>query len=166
VVRDLVLIKVGGREPQVHGGKLRVGGLQLDHRGFGFRRQIVTDLRYLGLDLGQRGVGVIVELQVNRDGAQALRARRLHVIDAVSAGNHTLQGRSNEPANQISVRPYVRSRDLHHSDVAAGILPHAEGANRLQAGNQDCQIDADGKYWSFDKEIRELHLIVLEPGSR
>ena len=63
IVGDLV--RRGRRgEPQVHRRELVVGGLQLDDRGLGLRRELVADLRRLGPDLGERGIGVEVELQV------------------------------------------------------------------------------------------------------
>ena len=62
IVRNLVLIEIGGREAQIHRRKLRVRGLQIDHRRLGFRRQVVADLRYLCLNLRERSVGVVVEL--------------------------------------------------------------------------------------------------------
>ena len=143
VVGDLVLVEIGGRKSQVHRGELRVGGLQIDDGNLRVRRKIVADLRYLRLNLSQGRGGVIVDLQVNLNRAQALRAGRLHVVDAVGAGDHALDRRGNESADQVGVRADVYGRDLHHGDVAARILPHAQRANRLQAGDQDHQVDDD-----------------------
>jgi hypothetical protein len=63
VVGDLVLVEVGRGEAEIHGGELVVRGLELDDRRLGLRRQVVAHLRDLGLDLGQRRVGVVVELR-------------------------------------------------------------------------------------------------------
>ena len=91
------------------------------------------------------------------DRAEALGARRLHVVDAVGAGNHTLERRRNKSANQIGVRANVDRRDLDFCDVAAGILANAERTNRLQARDQDHQIDNDRKDWPLYEEICNLH---------
>ena len=110
VVGDLVLIEVGRREAEVHRRELVVRRLQLDDRRLGFGRQVVAHLRDLRLNLRQRGVGVVVELQVHGDRADALRARRLDVVDAVGAGDDALERRRDEPAHEIRVRADVGRR--------------------------------------------------------
>ena len=72
VVGDLVLVELVRREAEVHRRELVVGRLQLDDGRLRFRRKLVAHLRDLGLDLRERGVGVVVELQVHRDGADGL----------------------------------------------------------------------------------------------
>ena len=86
-----VLVEVGRGEPEAHRGELSVRRLELNDRRLGFRRQIVADLGDLGLDLRERRVGVVVELQVNGNRAESLRARGFHVVDAVGAGDHPLE---------------------------------------------------------------------------
>ena len=66
VVGDLVLVELLGGEAEVHGRELVVRRLQRDDRRLGLGRQVVAHLRHLGLDLGEGGVGVVVELQVQR----------------------------------------------------------------------------------------------------
>ncbi len=124
IVSNLVLIKIGGREADVHRGKLSVGGFQFDDGSFRLRRQIIANLSHFCLDLSERRVGVIVELQVHTNGAQPLCTRRLHVVDSVGACDHSLQRRSYESANQVGVRAYIHRRDRDHRDVAARILAH------------------------------------------
>ena len=157
VVGDLVLIEVGGREAEVHRRELGVGGLELDDRRLGLGRQVVANLRDLRLDLGERGVGVVVELQVHGDRAEPLRARRLHVVDAVGAGDHALERRRDEAAHQVGVRADVGRRDADDRDVAARVLPDAQRADRLQAGDQDDQVDDDRQDRPLDEEIGEPH---------
>src|SRR5579883_1837824 len=161
IVGDLVLVQAGGRETDVHRGELIVCRLQIDDRLLGFGRQVVAHLRQLRLDLGQGSVGVVVQLQVHGDRAQALRARRLHVVDAVSAGDHPLDGRSNEAAHQVRVGADVDGRHLDDGDVAARILPHAQGTDRLQPGDQDNQIDDNGQDGPSYEEVCKLHRAVL-----
>ena len=91
----------------------------------------------------------------------ALRARRLHVVDAVGAGDDALERRRDEAAHQIGVGADVGRRDPDDRDVAARVLTHAERADRLQPGDQDHQVDDDGQDRPLDEEISELHLAVL-----
>ena len=74
IVTDLVFIKLGRGEPDVHRRKLRVGGFQIDNRRFGLRRQVISNLCNFRLNLGQRGVGIVVELEMDIDRAQPLIA--------------------------------------------------------------------------------------------
>src|SRR5262249_5909113 len=105
--------------------------LQLDDRRFRFRRQVVAYLGDLGLDLSKGGVGVVVESQMDSNRAEALRARRFHVVDAVRAGDYALERRRDEPAYEIRVRADVERRDLHHRNVGARILPDAQRTDGL-----------------------------------
>ena len=150
-------IEIGGREAEIHRRELVVGRFELDDRRFRLRWKVVADLRHFRLNLRQRGVGVVIELQVHGDRAEALSARRFHVVDAVGAGDDPLEGRRDEPAHEIRVRADVQGRDADHGDVAARILPDAEGADRLQARNQDDQVDDDREDRSLDEKVGELH---------
>ena len=88
--------------------------------------RLIAHLRDLGLNLRQRRIGVVVQRQVHGDGADPLGTRRLHVVDAVGAGNHPLERRGDEPAYEIGIRPDVDRRHPDDRDVAARILPHAQ----------------------------------------
>jgi len=58
----------------------------------------------LAWDLRERGVDVEVELEVDGDRAQALRAGTLDVIDAVGARDDALEWRGDEPAHEVGIR--------------------------------------------------------------
>ena len=88
---------------------------------------------------------------------EPLRARRLHVVDAVGAGDHALERRGDEAAHEVGVGADVRRRDADDRDVAARILADAERADRLQPGDEDHQIDDDRQDRPSDEEIGELH---------
>ena len=132
-------------------GKLRVGSLQINDWDLRVRRKIVADLRYLGLNLRQGRGRVVVDLEVHLDRAESLCARRFHVVDAVRAGDDALDRRSNKSAHEIGIRAYIDGRNLHHGDIAARILPHAQRANRLQTGDQDHQVHDDRQNRTFYK---------------
>src|SRR5262249_24452160 len=87
----------------------------------------------------------------------------LHVVDAVGARDHALERSREEPAHQVRVRTDVRRRDAHHRDVAARILADAERADRLQACDQDHQIDDDRENRALDEEAPGPH--QLFPGA-
>ncbi len=157
VVGDLVLIEVRRREAEVHRRELRVGVLDLDDRRLGLGRQVVPHLRHLRLDLRQRVVGVVVEAEVDGDRAQPLRARRLHVIDAVGAGDHPLERRRDEAADEVGIRADVRRRDADDRDIAARVLADAQGADRLEAGDQNHQADDDREHRAPDEDVGEPH---------
>ena len=133
IVRNLVLIEVGRGEAEVERSELRIGVLHLDDRRLRLWRQVVANLGHLRLDLREGIVGVVVEPQVHGNRAETLRARRLHVVDTVRAGDDALERRRNEPAHEIGVGADVSRRDADDRDVAARVLPHAQRADRLQA---------------------------------
>ena len=143
IIGDLVLIEIGRREAEVDRRELIVRRFQFDDRRFGLRRQVVANLRHLRLNLRERRVGVVVELQVHGDRAESLRARRFHVVDAVGAGDHALERRRDETAHEIRIRAHIHRRDANDRDVAARILPDAERTDRLQSRDEDDQVDDD-----------------------
>ena len=100
------------------------------------------------------------------DRADPLRARRLHVVDAVGAGDDALERRRDEPAHEVRVRADVDRRDPHDRDVAARVLPDAERADRLQPGDQDDQVDDDREDRPLDEEIGEPHQLSSWLGRR
>ena len=157
VVGNLVLIEIGRREAEIHRRELGVRGLHLDDRRFRLRRQLIAHLRDLGLDLRQRRIGVVVQRQVHGDRADPLRAGRLHVVDAVGAGNDPLERRRDEPAYEIGVRPDVDRRHPDDRDVAARILPHAQRADRLQPGDENDQVDDNRQDRPLYEEVCEPH---------
>ena len=70
VIGNLVLLQKGAAEADIHGG----GGLSRRYRNLRLlrlRRQLVGDRRNLGADLGQRLVGIVVELKRGRNRADA-----------------------------------------------------------------------------------------------
>ncbi len=158
VIGDLVLVEVLGGEPDVDRRELRVRGLQVDDRRLGLRREVVTDLRDFRLDLRQGGVGVVVQFQVHGDRAHPLRARGFHVVDAVRAGDDPFQRRGDEASDEVGVGADVRRRHLHDRDVRPRELPHRQGPDRLQPGDQDHQADDDGEDRTPDEEVGEFHV--------
>ena len=76
VVGDFVRLQNIGGEAEIGGRELGVRRLDVDHRHFSFRGQIVALLVDLGTDFGERLVRIVIEFQLRRDGREALRALR------------------------------------------------------------------------------------------
>jgi hypothetical protein len=91
------------------------------------------------------------------DSAQRLRAGRLHVVDAVGACDDAFQRRGDETSHEVGVGADVHCCHANHCDITAGILPHAQGANRLQAGDEDHQVDDERQHRALDEQVGELH---------
>src|SRR6266571_4922212 len=60
-------------------------------------------------------------------------------------------------AHAIGAGADVGGRDVDHRDVAARVLPHRQRADRLQAGDQDDEVDHDRQDGPPDEEVGELH---------
>ena len=60
IIGDLIRLQQVRGKTQVGGGELRVGGLNVDCRHLGFRRQIVAHLVDLGIDFRQRLFAVVI----------------------------------------------------------------------------------------------------------
>ena len=108
-------------------------------------------MRDLCLDLRERSVRIVVELQMHGDRAERLSARRFHVIDAVRAGDDALERSRNETANQVGVRADISRRYTNNRDVAARVLPDAERSDGLQTCDQDDQADNDRENRPLDE---------------
>ena len=131
---------------------------EVDDRRLRLGRQVVAHLGHLRLDLREGGVGVVVQVQVRRDRADALRAGRLHVVDPVRARDHALERRRQEPADQVGVGADVDRRNLDDGRVAAGVLPDGQRTDRLHARDQDHEVDDDREDRPSDEKVGEgLH---------
>ncbi len=159
VVGDLALVEVVRREAEVGGGELAVGRLQVDDRRLRLGRKLVAHLRDLRLDLRERGVGVVVQFQVDGDRADALGAGRFDEIDPVGAGNDALERRRDEAAHEVGVRADVGRRHGDVGKVAARVLPDAQRTDRLQTGDEDHQADDHRQDGAADEEVCEFHVV-------
>ena len=65
----------------------------------------------------------------------------LHVLDAVRGGDGSFQRRSDEAAHQVGAGADIDRGDGYHRVFAARILAYIEGADRLQTGDNDDQVD-------------------------
>ena len=156
-IGDLVGFHVGCGKAEIHGSPQFIRIHQFDDRVFSLGREVVADLRELGLNLGQGGVGIVVELEVHRDRADPLAAGALDIINALGCCDDPFQRRGEVAAHEIGIGTDVGGRHLNHSDVAAGILPHVQHSDRLDSGQQNDQVDHKRQHGALDKEIGQLH---------
>src|SRR5207245_5565630 len=85
------------------------------------------------------------------------RSGRFDEIDAVGAGEDPRERGCDAAAHEVGAGADVCGRHVEHRDVAAGVLPHRQRADRLQAGDQDDQVDHDRQDGPSDEEVGELH---------
>ena len=135
-------------------GELRVGRGNVDDGHLGFGREVVADLVHLGADFGQRLGGVVIDLQPGGDGGQAELARGFKVVNAIGAGDHALERRGDEAAHQVGAGAHIDRGDGDRRVVAAGILPHDQGANGLDPGDQDHQVHHQRQHRPADEDVR------------
>ena len=157
IIGNLILVEILRIETQIHRREFGVLGLDFDHWSLCLGRQVVSNLGDFGLDLRQGRIGVKVQPQMSRDRAQALRARRLNVVDAVRAGDDSLERRGDVAANKIGVRSDVNGLDGHHGDITARILPDVQRLDGDQPGDEDQQVDDHREHGPLDEEVGNLH---------
>ena len=162
VVGDLVVLQVLAGEGQVHGRDL-VALLQLDHRVLGLGRQLAAQLVHLGRDLGQRLVGVVVQADVGLDDADAGRAARRDVVDALGAGDLAFQRRGDEALDQAGVGAEVGRADRDHRVLQFRVLAHVELGVRAHPQQQDEEADDDRQHGLLDEDVGEFHRVLRLP---
>ena len=87
----------------------------------------------LGLDLGHRGVGIVVQLHVGLDGRDPLGAAREQIVDAVGLGHGLLQRRGDEALDQLAAGAGVGGGDRYHRVLGLGVLAQIQ-VRRSSAG--------------------------------
>ena len=157
VVGDFVLLEDAGGETQVGRGKARVGCFHIDHRDLGFGRQVATDLVHLGTDFGERLVGVVVQAQPGLDGREALRARRVDVVDAVRRCDGALERRGDESPHELGICTNVGRGDGDDGVLAARVLANIQRADGLETCHEDDEGHHKGKDRLADEDVGEIH---------
>ncbi len=140
----------------------------VNDRRFASGRQIVADFVNLRADLGERGVGIVIQPQMDGDDADALEAARFHVVDAIGAGDLLFERRGDEALDQFGVGADVNRGDGDYGALAFGILPNVEVVQRADADQQDQQVDHHRQDRPFDEDVGETHGLAgaIRPGVR
>jgi hypothetical protein len=120
-------------------------------------RQLVEHGSDLGVDLGQRLVGVVVEPQRHRDGADAALADRVHVIDAVGLRDGIFQRRGDEARDHVGVGAVIDRR--HGDERVFGARELQDRQHRIgpQAEHQYQKAHDGREHRPADEDIGELH---------
>jgi hypothetical protein len=107
--------------------------------------------------LGQGRVGVVVQFEVDGDDAEVLGALGFDEVDSIGAGDGAFERCRYETADEVGIRADVAGFDVNDGDVALGVLPYVEGADGLDACEEDEQVDDDREDGATDEEVGEGH---------
>ena len=143
-------------EGQIH-QRGRIAGLRRDYWVFRLLGQHGAPAGDLGLDLGQRLIGWVVQLHVGLDHRLALAARRRQVVDTLRLGDRLLQRGRDEALDQFAAGARIGGRDRHHGVARLGVLAYLERADRTQPDDQDQQADDAGQDRPADVDIGKRH---------
>ena len=156
VIGDLVRRQSVAVEADIHG----VDGLADLYRKRRLQRagrQLVKHRSDLGVDLGQRLVGVVIEPQRHGDGADAALADRVHVVDAVGLRDGIFQRRGDEARDHIGIGAVIDRGDGDERVFGARELQDRQHRIGPQAEHQDQQADDRSEHRPADKNVGELH---------
>ena len=113
---------------------------------------------YFGTYLGQRLGRVVVQLQPHRNDGNTLGAGRFNVFDSIRFRNGLFNGGRYEPANQFRIGSDIYRSDGYGRIFIFGVFPDIEGEDRLQARDDNDQVDHGGQYRALNENFREgLH---------
>ena len=156
VVGDVVGWQRIAVETQIH----RVGGLaglHRQHRLLGLGRQLVAHRSHLGVDFGQRAVGVVVQAQRGGDGGDAAAAGRGQVVDPLRLGDGRFQRLRNEAGHGLRVGTEVGGRHRDHGVLRVRVLVDRQAEQRAQPQHHDQQADHRGQHRPADEDVCEIH---------
>ena len=118
---------------------------------------MVEDRVDLGVDLRQRLAGIVIQPQVDDDGAQPRLARRGHVIDAARLRDGVFERGGDEAGDDVRVGAGIGRRDRDDRVLRARILQNRKRKHRLQAEHQNHQADDDRQHRAADEYVGEVH---------
>ena len=156
IIGDLVRRQSIAVEADIHG----VDGLADLHRQGRLQRagrQLIEYGSDLGVDLGQRLVGVVVEPQRHRDGADAALADRVHVVDAVGLRDGIFQGRGDEARDHVGIGAVIDRGDGDECVFGARELQDRQRRIGAQAEHQYQKADDRSEHRPADENVGELH---------
>ena len=151
---------IGGQRVAVKAHVHGVGGLphlHAHHRLLRLRRQLVAYRVHLRGDLGQRAVGIVVQLQRGGNRRYAAVGRRRQVVDPLRLGDGRFQRLGDEAGDGGGVGPVVRGGDGDHRVLRLRILVDRKAEQRTQAQHHDQQADHGGQHRPFDEDVGKVH---------
>ena len=130
----------------------------LDLRFLGAARQVALDRRDLRADVVRRDVLVHVEVELEHDLAEVVRARRRHVLEAVYLHRGVLDGARDGRLDLLGRRARIDDDDRHvgHDDVRHDVDAHVPRRERSEEHQHDQDDERQDR--PADGGIRENHL--------
>ena len=136
----------------------RVHVVLLHLRLLGAARQVALDRRDLRADVVRRDVLVHVEVELEQDLAEVVRARRRHVLEAVHLHRRVLDGARDGRLDLLGRRARIDDDDRHvwHDDVRHDVDAHVPRRERAEEHQHDQDDERQDR--AADCCIRENHL--------
>ena len=130
----------------------------LDLRLLGAARQVALDRRDLRADVVRRDVLVHVEVELEHDLAEVVRARRRHVLEAVHLHRRVLDGARDGRLDLLGRRSRIDDDDRHvwHNDVRHDVDAHVPRRERAEEHQHDQDDERQDR--AANCCIRENHL--------
>src|SRR5207247_7455797 len=111
IIRYLVRLKNVRGETEIRRSKPRIRRLDTYDWDFCLWRQVLPDCINLRGNVGQRFVGVVIQLETHGNQRAALGALRLDVIDPIGRGDRAFQWSRDKSAHQFRIRANVNRVD-------------------------------------------------------
>ena len=109
------------------------------------------------MDLGDRGIRVVIELHVGLDDGAALCTLRHEEVDAFSFGDRLLQWRRDEALDQFAACAGIGRGDGHHRVADLRKFTHLQRGQGPQPDHEDQQADDAREHRAPNKVVGELH---------
>ncbi len=167
IVGDLRRLHLIAGEAEDHDRSAGIAqcALLVDDRIVGLTGNLVLHLLDLRQNLGQRLVGVIIELEIDGDAALPLAGAGGDVVDALGRGDRLLQRRGDEALHQLWRRARITGRDRDRGGLQIRKLPDRQLQHGTQPDEEDQRADHGGQYRPADEEIGEImHSSTLVAG--
>ncbi len=120
-------------------------------------RQQVADLVGLRHDVGHGGAGIVIELDVDRDGAVTEHRGRGQVVDAFGRRHGLFDRLGDEALHHLRRGARINGRHGDHRVFHLRVLPNRKVVERTQAQQQDQQADDDRQDRAADEQVGETH---------
>jgi hypothetical protein len=114
-------------------------------------------LVHLGTDLGKRLVGIVVQAQPSLDGREALRTRRVDVVDAIRRRDGAFERRGDESPHELGIRADVGRGDRNNGILTARVLANIQRADGLETCHEDDEGHHEGEDRLANEDVGEIH---------
>ncbi len=137
-LRDVALRR---REAQVERRIGSIGALHVHHRRLGLGGQLGAHLLQPRRHLRQRRRGIVIELQVHGDRADAGAAGRFDVVDTADGRHGALDRRGEKATHGLGAGAEIDRGDHDRGALDLGVLLHRQRGQRAPAHQDDGEVD-------------------------